>query len=56
MQLNRTLSALAVLVIGAGLAWLAGWNFDTRGFFEAFYTAIVLFIAGMIYTCPLWDD
>jgi uncharacterized membrane protein YvlD (DUF360 family) len=56
MNWPRILTTLAAAMLSPAFAWLAGYNFDTRGFGAALIAACALFFAAWMWTYPGWDE
>lgn len=50
--IKRALIFVGVIAVGCGVAWIGGYDFDTRGYGEAVCAASLLVIAGLATTYP----
>jgi len=53
---KRVIVALATISTGAALAWLGGYDFDTRNAWVAYVSFCVLLVSGVLAACPYIED
>ena len=51
----RIFASIFSMVFMGILAWVAGYNFDTRGIWEAFYFAMTIVFGLLIFLCPVFE-
>ena len=54
--MKRTLASIAAASVVPSLHWLAGYELFTRSPSTASMAGLSLFIAFMVWMCPLWND
>ena len=54
MKLKRIGATLAVPAVSAAVAWVGGYDFDERGFWQAYALAFVLFFMALVWLYPGW--
>jgi hypothetical protein len=54
MNIKRILTTAAVPCFFAALAWVAGYDFDSRGIGPAYLMVLVSFVTVMVWIFP-WD-
>lgn len=56
MSVRRALYTLAAPAFCASLAWVGGYDFDTRGIGPAYLFFIAGFCAVVVWSYPGWDE
>lgn len=54
--MKRILVSLVPFPIMAALAWLGGYNFDTRNVWIVYLTLVAIFVSAMVYFFPGWEE
>ncbi len=52
----RVLTTLGVPVVVAAIAWVGGYNFDSRGEGEAAGLTFAVALMWLFWTFPAWDE
>lgn len=52
MNTKRVLVFCVILLVGCALAWLGGYDFDSRGLGVALAVGCLLIVAGLVATDP----